>query len=220
MHIGILGGTFNPVHYGHLRIAEELREACHMEKVVFVPSCLPPHKEKSDLVSSEDRLEMVRLAIEENPLFDVSDVEVRRKGMSYSIETLKELIRFYGKGTVLSFIVGIDAFLEIATWKEYKNLFDLSNFIITGRPGYNKEQLREDLPPEISESIFCDDEDGYHTLTESSKDSAGFSIVYLETTQLDISSLMLRKRIQEEKTIKYLVPPEIEDYIKVHRLYK
>lgn len=220
MHIGVLGGTFNPVHYGHLRIAEELREACHMEKVVFVPSCLPPHKENVDLVSSEDRLEMVRLAIEENPFFDVSDVETRREGMSYSIETLKELIRFYGQGVILSFIVGIDAFLEITTWKDYKNLFDLSNFIITGRPGYNKEQLCEDLPPEISESVFCDDEEGYHTLTESSKDSAGFSIVYLETIQLDISSSMLRKRIKEKKTIKYLVPPEIEAYIKVHRLYR
>jgi nicotinate-nucleotide adenylyltransferase len=220
MHIGIFGGTFNPVHYGHLRIAEELREACHIEMVVFVPSYLPPHKDDLNLVSSEDRLEMVSLAIEENPFFDVSDVEVRRKGMSYSIETLKELISLYGKGTILSFIVGIDAFLEITTWKDYNKLFDLSNFIITGRPGNNKEQLREDLPPEISESIFCDDEDGYHSLTESSKDSAGFSIVYLETTQLDISSSMLRKRIQEEKTIKYLVPPEIEDYIKVHRLYR
>ena len=220
MHIGIFGGTFNPVHYGHLRIAEELREACHIEMVVFVPSYLPPHKDDLNLVSSEDRLEMVSLAIEDNPFFDVSDVEVRRKGMSYSIETLKELISLYGKGTILSFIVGIDAFLEITTWKDYNKLFDLSNFVITGRPGYNKEQLREDLPPEISESIFCDDEDGYHTLTESSKDSAGFSIVYLETTQLDISSSMLRKRIQEEKTIKYLVPPEVEDYIKVHRLYR
>lgn len=220
MHIGIFGGTFNPVHYGHLRIAEELREACHIEKVIFVPAYLPPHKDDLNLVSSEDRLEMVSLAIEENPFFDVSDVEVRRKGMSYSIETLKELISFYGKGVILSFIVGIDAFLEIATWKNYNKLFDLSNFIITGRPGYNKEQLHEDLPSEISESIFCDDKDGYSMLTESSKDSAGFSIVYLETTQLDISSSMLRKRIQEENTIKYLVPPEIEDYIKVHRLYR
>ncbi len=191
-----------------------------MEKVVFVPSYLPPHKDDVDLVSCEDRLEMVSLAIEENPFFDVSDVEIRREGMSYSIETLKELIRFYGEGVILSFIVGIDAFLEITTWKDYNNLFDLSNFIITGRPGYNPQQLGRILPSEISESIFCEDEEGYHMLTESSKDSAEFSIVYLETTELDISSSMLRKRIQEEKTIKYLVPPEVEDYIKVHRLYR
>ncbi len=191
-----------------------------MEKVVFVPSCLPPHKDDADLVSSEDRLDMISLAIDENPFFDVSDVEIRREGMSYSIETLKELIRFYGQGVILSFIVGIDAFLEITTWKDYNNLFDLSNFIITGRPGYNPQQLGEILPPEVSESIFCDDKDGYHMLTQSRKDSAEFSIVYLETTQLDISSSVLRKRIKEEKTIKYLVPPEIEDYIKVHRLYR
>ncbi len=199
MHIGILGGTFNPVHYGHLRIAEELREACHMEKVVFVPSYLPPHKENVDLVSSEDRLEMVSLAIEENPFFDVSDIEVRRKGMSYSIETLKELISFYGQGVILSFIVGIDAFLEIATWKDYNKLFDLSNFIITGRPGYNRQQLSEILPPEISESIFCSNKDGCNVLSKSREGSSAFSIVYFETTQLDISSSILRKELKKRK---------------------
>jgi nicotinate-nucleotide adenylyltransferase len=220
MHIGILGGTFNPIHYGHLRIAEELREACHIEKIVFVPSYLPPHKEDIDLVSSQDRLEMVNLAIEENPYFDVSDVEVRREGLSYLIETLKELNSFYGSGALLSFIVGIDAFLEISTWKDYKQLFEHSNFIITGRLGYDKQQLNEVLPAAISKSIFWVGGENRHLFSGSRLSSKSFSIVYVETTHLDISSSMIRKKIKENKSIKYLLPPEVEDYIEIHRLYK
>ncbi|MFQ5899988.1 MAG: nicotinate-nucleotide adenylyltransferase [Thermodesulfobacteriota bacterium] len=196
-HIGIIGGTFNPVHYGHLRIAEEVRDACLIDKVVFIPSNIPPHKDGTALVASEDRLEMVRIATKDNPSFNVSDIEVTRKGNSYSIETLKELRKIYGEETDLSFILGIDAFLEIKTWKDYDKLFNLSNFIVTRRHGYNKEEIDDLLPIETADSIS-----------------------FIETTMLDISSTKIRERIKEGKSIRYLVPLEVEEHIMHKGLYK
>jgi len=205
-----------------LRIAEEIRKSCLIEKIVFIPSYLPPHKEKVDLGSSEDRLEMVKLAVQGNPFFDVSDIEVQRKGMSYSIETLKEFRKVYGTDAALSFIVGIDAFLEITTWKNYQELFNLANFLIAGRHGYQRKMLEKALPVAISSSICNGDKTVLEPscFSNSAESTTGCGIFFLKTTLIDISSTMIRQRVKEGKSIKNLVPSEVEEYIVSHRFYK
>ncbi|MEI9477177.1 MAG: nicotinate-nucleotide adenylyltransferase [Deltaproteobacteria bacterium] len=134
--IGLFGGTFNPIHLGHLRGAEDIRESFGLDRVVFLPAAIPPHKLRDDVIEPRPRLEMVKLATLANPFFSVSDVEIERSGKSYSIDTL----RYFRERQPDSFffILGMDAFVEIETWKEYQKLFSLCNFIVMARPGSGK----------------------------------------------------------------------------------
>ena len=127
MRLGLFGGTFNPIHIGHLRAAVEVRESFRLDKVLLIPSAHPPHKNADDLASPEDRFEMVGLAIDGIPFLEASDVEIIRSGPSYTIETLQYFQRQYGSTSVIHFILGIDAFSEITTWKLYKRLFAAAN---------------------------------------------------------------------------------------------
>src|SRR3989339_2139610 len=129
MRIAIMGGTFNTIHFGHLRIAEEVRETFGLDKALFIPTYQPPHKDDDSLISPEHRLLMVRLATKDNPFFETSDIEIKRGGRSYSIVTLKELHEKFPK-TDFSFIVGTDSFNDITTWCKYEELFKLTNFIV------------------------------------------------------------------------------------------
>ncbi len=213
MHIGILGGTFNPIHLGHLVIAEEARDAFSLEKVLFIPAKIPPHKDTGPVISSEHRLRMVRLAIDGNPSFEVSDIELKREGPSYSVDTLRQLHRSFGEGVELSFILGWDSFEEIHTWKDYKELFCLANFIVTNRYEHRKEGIGGTLPVEIRDAFWYD----------KTKDlfihRSNHFVAYLDTPLIDISSTEIRKRVREGRTIRYLVPRKVVEYIEAHGLY-
>ena len=150
MRIGILGGTFNPIHMGHLILAEEARLKLKLEKVVFVPAFVPPHKNSTEVISAKDRLEMVRLAIEDNPAFEVSTFEIDSKKKSYSIDTLKEFRGIYGEDAELCFITGSDSLKDLFSWKNINDIFKISKFIVANRPGYPMK----DVPKEVDTVVI------------------------------------------------------------------
>lgn len=138
--IGILGGTFNPIHIGHLAMGQVALERLKLDKVIFVPSCVPPHKTIKNLASAQDRLKMVHIATNDNPKFEVSDIEIRRKGRSYSIDTVRYFREHYPKGTKFYFIVGGDSAEELHTWKDIDELARLVTFVALNRPGFKSTQ--------------------------------------------------------------------------------
>lgn len=140
MKIGILGGTFNPIHIGHLILAEEVREQLGLGKIIFVPAYLPPHKDNSDIIDAKDRLKMVKLAIEGNPAFSVSDAEIKRDGRSYTIDTVKEFNQKY-PGDDLYFIIGSDLLKYLDEWKDLNDIIKMVKFIAATRPGYPLEKI-------------------------------------------------------------------------------
>ena len=211
MKIGIFGGTLNPIHFGHLRTAEEVREAFSLDKVLFVPSAFPPHK-REELETPHERIEMTRIAILGNPYFDFSDMEVKRGGVSYSVDTVDEAKKNLPEAEIY-FILGVDAFFEIDSWKEYRRFLSLCNFIIVTRPGYEKKSLGESLPLEVRSDFCYDAAKGCYCHT------SGHSLNFLEVTLLDISSTDIRKRLKSGRSVKYLIPHAVEEYIKKHGLY-
>lgn len=212
MKVGIFGGTFNPIHFGHLRSAEEAREAFSLDKVLFVPAAIPPFR-KEDVESPHHRMEMSKIAIEGNPYFGLSDIEVRRGGISYSIDTV-EALKKEAPDIETYFIIGLDAFSEIGSWKEYRRFFSLSNFIIVTRPGYQKGAFGDFLPLEVRSDFCYDSAKGCYTHI------SGNCFGFLEVTLLDISSTEIRNRLKAGKSVKYLTPAKVEEYIKENRLYK
>jgi nicotinate-nucleotide adenylyltransferase len=214
--IGILGGTFNPIHYGHLAAAEEVWSRLKLDQVLFVPSFLPPHKQDEIIPSAAQRQEMTALAIAGNPHFTLSDIEIEREGMSYSIDTVRELLRLH-PGTDFYFITGLDSFLEIQTWKEWERLLALCSFIVLSRPGYAFSDL-------VSIDFMRKAAQELHALDQGPLTRAvlktGTSTVYLEQIPLyDISSTDIRQRVRQGRTIKYLLPECVETYIIKNKLY-
>ena len=212
MRIGILGGTFNPVHLAHLRSAEEVREAQHLDRVLFVPSATPPHKPTNGLAPAAHRLAMVRLAIRGNPHFRVSTIELQRRGRSYSVDTLRALHADV-PGAQLFFIMGMDAFREIRTWKEYRRIFELCNLVVTSRPAYADAALLSALPVAVR-AEFC-----YRRATRRLEHRTGNQIIFERISDLDISASAIRHRLHCGLSIRYLVPATVERYIGQHRLY-
>jgi nicotinate-nucleotide adenylyltransferase len=140
MKIGILGGTFNPIHLGHLILAQEVMEKLNLEKIIFVPAYLPPHKDNSDIAPALDRFKMVKLAIKGNKRFSVSDIEIKRKGRSYTIDTVKEFKKLYPNDE-LYFIIGSDLLNYLDSWKDLDEILKLINFVVATRPGYPLEKI-------------------------------------------------------------------------------
>lgn len=212
MKIGIFGGTFNPIHFAHLRIVEEIREAFALTKVIFVPAATPPHKPLAEDLSFAERLKMVTLAVAENPYFSVSDVEGQREGKSYSIDTL----RIFGEmfpGDELFFIMGSDSFADFRSWKNYAAIFSCCNIVTITRPG-TPNALLQALPVDIAHE-FC-----YHESQNRLSHCSGYSVYCIEGTQLDISSTSIRSLIRQGKSIKYLLPATVEQYILQQRFYE
>ena len=194
-----MGGTFDPVHYGHLVAAEGVRHEFNLDKVIFVPSGRPPHKTENRITSPSHRLSMTELATASNPYFEVSSLEVKRPGLSYTIDTVLNFRSMY-ESSKLYFITGGDALLEILTWKDVDMLFSLCKFIAVTRPGYSFENLGEKIP--------------------GLPDAYLKKIHIMEVPALAISSTDIRKRIRTGRPIKYLLPEAVEHYINSCNLYK
>jgi nicotinate-nucleotide adenylyltransferase len=210
--IGIFGGTFNPIHIGHLRSAEEVCETQGLDRILFVPSATPPHKRADGLVSAAHRLAMVRLAIAGNPRFRVSTIEIERAGRSFSVDTLRAL-RARQPRAHFAFILGIDAFREIATWKDFRSIFALCDLIVTSRPPLPAVALRPALPVAVR-SEFC-----YRRTSGTLEHRTGNQIVFQRLSDLDISASTLRDRLRHGLSIRYLVPTSVDRYIARHGLY-
>ena len=201
--IGIMGGTFNPIHHGHLVTAQEALDQFGLDEIIFIPTGDPPHKVEDLLADAEDRYLMTVIATSSNDSFFVSRIEIDRHGKSYTIDTVKELRKIYGKGSELFFVTGADAILEILTWKNTDEIVTLAKFIAATRPGYDLSRI----------------EDLRSTLFRSEREAcAGISI--MEIPALAISSTNIRKRIKENRPINYLVPEGVNNYIIKHGLYK
>ncbi len=212
MKLGILGGTFNPIHFGHLRVAEEIVEDFGLEKVYLIPSGVPPHRSPHPIADFSHRLEMTRLASEISPLLEVWDIEGKRPGLSYSIETLRLLHSHFGSKLELFFIIGLDAFIEIKTWKEYQNLFGYASFVVIDRPGYSTEEfftfldsLHVGFVRNPERKYFCH--------------PSGNILLKKDTTLMDISASRIREMVNKGKSIRFLVPEPVREYIEKVGLY-
>ncbi len=210
--IGLFGGTFNPIHLGHLRGAEEIREAFALDEVIFIPSSIPPHKVTEEIIEARHRLEMVRLATTANPFFSVTDIELSRPGKSYSIDT----IRYFRERRPdhLFFILGRDAFVEIETWREFQGLFSLCNFLVMTRPGVQKGAPLPSLPEALIPAFRYDRENRAWLHT------SGHTLYFKEISFLDISSTKIRELIEKGESVRYLIPAEVHVYIQQHGLYR
>jgi len=201
--IGIMGGTFNPVHHGHLVTAQEALDQFGLDEVIFIPTGDPPHKIEDLLAHAEDRYLMTVIATSSNSSFFVYRIEIDRKGKSYTIDTVKELRRLFGSGSELYFITGADAILEILTWKNTREIVTLAKFIAATRPGYDLSKIKE-----LKTTLFDDEGEGDQR------------IFIMEIPALAISSTDIRQRIKIGRPVNYLVPEGVNNYILKHGLYK
>lgn len=195
---GIFGGSFDPIHYGHLMICEYIKEEMGLDKVIFIPTGNPPHKDLG--VSAEDRYEMVRLAISPNPDFEISDIETTRVNLSYTVDTIRELKKIY-KEEKLYFLIGLDSLFQLKTWKKIGDLSQEIEFVVALRPGYiDKEEINGEI--------------------DFLRENFGTRINLIKTPLYEISSTDLRDRIHEGKSLRYLIPKKVLDYIEESGFYK
>lgn len=218
MRIGLLGGTFNPIHNGHLYVAEAVRKKLHLDLILFIPSGNPPHKNDEKIPPAEHRLEMTRLALLGHPHFELSDIEAKRSGKSYSVETLSKLKRFYPKDR-LFFIIGTDAFFEFATWREPERLLSLCDFVVVTRPGHPFSRL-PDLGPfhkiDVAPLQELDrQKEGIVTVPLTSDTS----IHFLSISPSPVSASEIRKRLETGRGTKNLLPEPVASYIIKNKLY-
>lgn len=220
MRIGLFGGTFNPIHSGHIQVVREVKEGFPLDKIYLIPSALPPHKKPDNVVDANDRMEMIRLSFSDDSDFIVSDVELKRFGPSYTIDTVRYFKSFLPEKTKCYLILGLDAFLEIDTWKSYMDLFLLVPFIVMARTGagpYNtalrREALKDFLESRISEGYNFLDSKSCYVHDEKQP------IFIFDVTQIDISSTKVRQRVKSGGAIKSLVPEVVENFIKTRGLY-
>ncbi len=216
---GLLGGTFNPIHLGHLRAAEEVREALALERIVFIPSRVPPHKQqdpKDPIASSEKRLEWVERAVEPHKDFSVDRIEIEREGPSYLVDTLRtirERRRSEEDGTPV-FIVGEDAFAEMGEWRSPREIFELADFAVMTRPPGQLDDLQKRIP-EIVKDAFEFTADGRRARHRN----LDTSIELVSITALDISSSKIREACRQRRSIRFLVPESIREAIETSREY-
>lgn len=196
--MAIMGGTFDPIHYGHLVVAQEVRQELNCDRVLFIPAAEPPHKESAGISSVEHRLVMTRLAVDSNNYFQVSTLEIERPGPSYTIDTVK-IVKSKYQPRELYFITGADGILELMTWKKAEEILTLCTFVAVTRPGYDIDNIEEAVKWLPSQSRK--------------------KIIPLKVPAMDISSTDIRRRVKMGKSITYLVPKSVENYIKNNGLY-
>jgi nicotinate-nucleotide adenylyltransferase len=211
--IGILGGTFDPIHLAHLRLGEELADALALSQVRFIPASIPPHR-ATPRVTAAHRLHMTQLACAANTRFVVDDRECRRSGPSYTVDTLLELRAELGAQAVLCLLMGVDAFLALTTWSRWEQLFELAHMVIAHRPGFGVElsALSGPLAREFETRSAA-------AASQLQQSSAG--LIWLQpVTPLDISATAIRTAIREQRSPRYLIPDSVLDYIHRSSLYK
>jgi len=213
MKTGILGGTFNPIHLAHLGIAEQAQQTLRLDRVIFIPAADPPHKTIAGEVSFAHRMAMVERAIRDYPAFEASDLESRRSGKSFSVDTLEILQRQDPTGERF-FIIGLDSYREIASWKDFSRLFSLCHLVVTTRPGVAIANPLAPLPVAIRRD-FCYDSQAGKVLHKS-----GNYVFFLAGPRIDISSTQVRRRLVEGQSIRQLVPATVAEYIEEHGLYR
>lgn len=199
MNIGVLGGTFDPIHSGHLIVAEQARLKLDLSRVIFIPAGEPWLKLDRDITPAQHRVEMVRLAIAGNPYFELSTIEVERPGLSYSVDTIAILREQLGSACNLFFLLGWDSLAELPRWKEPARLIQMCRLVAVTRPGFSRPDLQamEALVPGVSGNVL-----------------------WLDIPPVDISSSEIRRRIAHGLPIRDLVPPKVADYIEEHQLYR
>lgn len=196
--VGLFGGTFNPIHYGHLLLCEGIREEFELDKIIFIPAKIPPHKDSNKIIQADYRLAMVKLAIDGNPNFEVSDIELKREGSSYTVDTLK-LYSDKIESKNIGLILGADSIIQFETWRSYTEIFNLANIFVAMRPGIN----------------FYEVEDAINRY----RDRFGARIYTYNQRQMDYSSTEIRRRVKAELSIKYQVTPAVEEFIRSNNLY-
>lgn len=199
VRVGVFGGTFDPIHYGHLIAAQEVLWALNLERVLFAPAGLPPHKRQVVISPIEQRIAMVELAIGGNPAFGLSRVDADRPGPAYSVDTARLLHRQLGPAVELSFIIGLDSLNEILSWREPQRLISLVNLAVVNRPGYAVPDLAD---------------------LERMLPGASRRVQFVDMPGIGISASELRRRVAIGQPIKYQVPEAVEDYIYDHGLYR
>jgi nicotinate-nucleotide adenylyltransferase len=212
--IGIFGGTFDPIHFGHLRLAQEIAESVHMAEVRFMPGGTPPHR-AAPQVTAQQRMDMVLLATAGNPLFTVDDREVRRSGPGYTVDTLIELRREIGPKRPLCLLLGADAFIELATWHRWHELFTLAHLIVAHRPGFAPETWPQRMPEPLAREY---DTRLLHQPFAVHLSPAG-GIATRAIAALDISGSLIRDSLSRGVSPRYLLPDPVLDYIRSHGLY-
>ncbi len=220
MHIGLFGGTFNPVHIGHLRAALEVKEGFDLDQVILIPAALPPHKMPGDVADAADRLHMLNQALEDSPGLTISDVELKRSGPSYTIDTVQHFKHTLPDQSRIYLIMGMDAFLEIDTWKSYDELLLQIPFIIINRPksgsavsDFGWKFMENFLASKISaDYVFSESQSCYRAPNKQ-------PIYVFEVTSLDISSTRVRNLSNTGRSIEYLVPQKVAEFINSKGLY-
>ncbi|MFM2318768.1 MAG: nicotinate-nucleotide adenylyltransferase [Pseudomonadota bacterium] len=203
--IGIMGGTFDPIHFGHLRTALEIAESCGMEQVRFIPGSVPPHRPQPQ-ASAEQRWAMVKLAIEDEPLFYADRRELERQGHSYTVDTLSSLRADLGAKIPLAFVLGMDAFLAFRSWHRWQDIMQLAHLVVMSRPGYAPDP--QDWYGQLLAQTTC----------ELRSTTAG-RVTFLAVTQLDISATAIREACKTKKSVRFLLPDAVNQYIQAHKLY-
>jgi nicotinate-nucleotide adenylyltransferase len=218
--LGLLGGSFNPIHNGHLTIARLVHDKLRLDRMLFIPTGDPPHKQAGALALAKDRYEMVRLALTDAPAFDLTDIEIRRIGKSYSIDTIRELERQYGSSTDLYFLIGLDAFLDLPNWKEPMALLRACRFVVVPRPGQSFQSLAHMplLPALASQTLMQLDTGALPQLDIALPACRG--IICLPIPPCSISASDIRQQIRQGTMPVNMLPLPVESYILQHRLYQ
>jgi nicotinate-nucleotide adenylyltransferase len=209
--IGVMGGTFDPVHFGHLRLAQEAAEILGLERVRWVPAGRPWHRTQPRS-AAKHRLEMVRLAIRRNPLFELDDAEIRQGSPGYTVETLERLRRKFGPRRPLVLLLGTDAFRGLTTWERWRNLFDLAHVFVAQRPGHSL------TPGGMPAALASEWRRRAGTPAVLRQRPAG-AVVTHGTTALDISASAIRAHFAQSRSPRYLLPSVVLEYIRKHGLY-
>ena len=213
-HIGVFGGTFDPIHLGHLRCAEEAREQLGLDHILFVPAADPPHKTDRSVTAAHHRLAMVKLAAAGNSRFRVSNIEIERRGPSYTVDTLRSLRLRLGPTARLTLLLGLDAFREIGTWKDPATLFTLTDLAVWSRPPSEPRRPLA-LLPVAARRDFCYAKDQTTLIHRT-----GTRIQFLTVTALDISASDIRQRLRRGQSVRYLLAPAVERYVTREGLYR
>lgn len=213
--VGLLGGTFNPVHNGHLKAAEEVRKRLGLRRVLFIPSYIPPHKRPAGMASPEDRYAMVRLAVKAHPAFEASPLEIEAQEKSYSIITLNKVRSLYHDARIF-FILGVDAWLEIETWRSYREVLEQCYFIVISRPGYALAEAARVLPATYAGQMLDLADGGLVSADLLDR----YRIFLVPINALDVSSTDIRRRVKLGQSLSGLVPETVEFYIQKKKLYQ